>query len=123
MGNHTAKSSLSFQVLIQISELNEVTLVFSYGFDGSTEQSSFKQIFSSNAPECLHNSLFVASVIPLESISSHNATVWINRTPQSVRFCRPLKNEFIKETKEHILKEKKNLDEQIRNLEPLEYFW
>lgn len=122
--NHTAKRILSYQeeVLMQIDELNDVTLVLSYGFDGSTGQSSFKQIFSSNTPESLDNSLFVTSIIPLKLITSHHETVWINRTPQSVRFCRPIKIEFIKETKEHILKEKNNLDMQIKNLEPLEYF-
>lgn len=40
----------------------------------------------------------------------------INRSPQSIRFCRPLKIEFIKETRELILAEKENLDTQTRNL-------
>ncbi|KAI8125494.1 hypothetical protein CVS40_4198 [Lucilia cuprina] len=121
--NHTAKRILSYQeeVLLLIPELNEVTLVLSYGFDGSTGQSSFKQMFNSDSPESLDSSLFVTSVIPLKLISSNNAIVWKNRTPQSVRFCRPLKIEFIKETKEHILKEKHNIDLQISNLEHLEY--
>jgi len=33
-----------------------------------------------------------------------------------VRFCRPVKIEFVKESKELILKEKENLDNQIKNM-------
>jgi len=42
----------------------------------------------------------------------------MNRSPQSVRFCRPLKIEFIKETQSHIRAEKKRLDSEIENLVP-----
>ena len=108
--NHTAKRILSYQeVLLLMPELNEVTLVLSYGFDGSTGQSSFKQIFNTCAPESLDSSLFVTSVIPLKLLSSNNTIIWKNRTPQSVRFCRPLKIVFIKEAYfERKKKKKKN---------------
>lgn len=121
--NHTAKRILSYQeeVLNRMVEVNEVTVILSYGFDGSTGQNSFKQIFIGESAGGSDNSLFVTSVIPLKIITLDNAIIWINRTPQSVRFCRPLKIEFVKETREHILKEKHNLDQQILNLTNLEY--
>ncbi|KAF2904139.1 hypothetical protein ILUMI_02028 [Ignelater luminosus] len=34
--------------------------------------------------------------------------------PQSVRFCRPIKLQYAKETKDHVLKEKQSIDEKIR---------
>ena len=40
----------------------------------------------------------------------------MNRSPQSARFCRPLRIEFIKESKAHILKENAKLDFEIKNL-------
>lgn len=54
-------------------------------------------------------------------MSSAGTVVWMNRTPQSVRFCRPLKLELIKETKDHILKEKQSIDLQIKNIKPFKY--
>lgn len=47
--NHTATRILSYQVEV-LMQIDEVKLVLSYGFDGSTGQSSFKQIFSNKAP-------------------------------------------------------------------------
>ena len=45
----------------------------------------------------------------------------MNRSPQSVRFCRPLKIEFIKEGKAHILKENAKLHFEIKNVLPFVY--
>lgn len=108
--DHTAKRILLLQkeVIEQLSDINEATLIFSYGFDGSTGQSMFKQMFNENTPESFDQSLFVTSIIPLKLISFSNQIIWLNRTPQSIRFCRPIKIEYVKETKEHILAEKKN---------------
>ena len=39
---------------------------------------------------------------------------------QSIRFCRPLKLEYIKETKEHVLKEKNEINQQIEKLSDFE---
>lgn len=74
-----------------------------------------------NTLERSDQSLFVTSVIPIKIISSAGDNIWVNRTPQSVRFCRPLKVEFVKETKEHILTENHNINNQIKKLEPLQY--
>lgn len=69
-----------------------------------------------NTLERSDQSLFVTSVIPIKIISSAGDNIWVNRTPQSVRFCRPLKVEFVKETKEHILTENHNINNQIKKL-------
>jgi len=59
-----------------------------------------------------------ATIIPLKLLDSIGRVIWINRSPQSVRFCRPLKIEMIKETQSHIRAEKKPLDSEIENLVP-----
>jgi len=84
----------------QLGNTLSLTLIASYGFDGTTGQSSYKQHFAT-------------IIIPLKLMDHIGNVFWMNRTPQSIRFCRPVKLEFVKETKDRILDEKKNLDSQI----------
>ncbi|XP_050746028.1 uncharacterized protein LOC127011840 isoform X2 [Drosophila biarmipes] len=102
-------------------DATECTLIVSYVFDGSTGHRTYKQRFQLNESVGLDHSLFVTTVIPLKLMDQHHRVIWINRTPQSVRFCRPLKIEFVKESTALILKEKKNLDVEIENLNVLSY--
>lgn len=60
------------------------------------------------------------TIIPLRLIEASGNILWNNRTPQSIRFCRPLKLEYTKETKEIILKEKENIEEEINSLSAFE---
>ena len=48
--------------------------------------------------------------------------LWNNRTQQSVRFSKPLNVEYVKESTEHILKEKHDIDGKIDKLETLTIF-
>lgn len=118
--NHTASRILPLQedLFINLPNITNAKLIVSYGFDGSTGQSMYKQRFEASEPASFDQSLFVTTVIPLKLVDNFGTVLWINQTPQSVRFCRPLKMEFVKESKEHILKEKENLDTQIKNLMP-----
>ena len=78
----------------------------SYGFDSSTGQANFKQGFDEpSTSKCSNASLLVTTIMPLRLLISTGIPVWNNRTPQSPRFCRPDKLEYIKETKDSILKE------------------
>ena len=43
--------------------------------------------------------------------------LWNNRTQQSLRFSKPLNVEYVKESTEHILKEKHDIDGQMDKLE------
>lgn len=120
--DHTAGRILAYQEEVFCSiDADEVELILSYGFDGSTGHSLYRQKFVESTPQSLDQSLFVTSVIPLKIVSSAGAVIWMNRTPQSVRFCRPLKVELVKETKDHILQEKQNIDRQILNIKPFQY--
>jgi len=104
--------------LCQFANITDVKLIVSYGFDGSTGHSMYKQRFEGYEPDTFDHSLFVTTLIPLQLLDSLGRVLWMNHTTQSIRFCRPLKMEFIKESKEHILKERNNLDEEIRKLMP-----
>ncbi|XP_075149012.1 uncharacterized protein LOC142222645, partial [Haematobia irritans] len=120
--DHTAKRIFAYQdEVLCTMDIEESTLILSYGFDGSTGHSLFKQKFVENISESFDQSLFITSVIPIKIISSTGDNIWVNRTPQSVHFCRPLKVEFVKETKEHILTENHNINEQIEKLKSLQY--
>ena len=47
-----------------------------------------------------------------------NGPYWkcvLDESYSSIRFCRPVKPEFVKKIKDHILAEKKKLDNQIKD--------
>lgn len=121
--DHTAERIMELQkeVLAEIDDISHCTLITSYGFDGSTGQSIYKQQFHSDEPASLDLSLFVTTIIPLQLKDENQRIIWKNRAPQSVRFCRPLKIEYAKESQTKILLEKKSLDVQIATLKDYLY--
>lgn len=121
--NHTASRIFLLQddVFKKHQNIADVKLIASYGFDGSTGQSMYKQRFLGERSDINDDSLFVTSVIPLKLTDDFGTPLWINQSPQSVRFCRPLKLEFAKETKDLILAEKADLESQIQNLTAFNY--
>lgn len=122
--DHTAQRILLFQkdVLHVMADISNVVLIASYGFDGTTGQSMFKQRFETSTPQLFDQSLFVTTIIPLQMLDSSGKIIWRNRTTQSVRFCRPLKMQFAKESTDLILSENSQLDMQISYLNPFEYY-
>lgn len=123
---HTTQRIIFLQedVFIQFMDSQNVdtccaTMIFSYGFDGSSGQANYKQKFECEVSnkKTFESSLFATTVILLRFTSTSGTILWNNRTPQSNRFCRPLKLEYTNETKEHILIEKAALDEEIKNLQ------
>ena len=109
--DHTTKRIVSLQqeVTCAIELVNNnkfiCEIIFSYGFDGSSSQAAYKQKFDSPGVKS-DNSLFATTVIPLRLVANNNPIFWTNQAPQPIRFCWPLKLEYTKETKEHVLKEK-----------------
>ena len=92
----------------QLGYTLSLTLTASYGFDGATGQSSNKQHFFGCDALLSDDSLFATTIIPQKLMDHIGNVFWMNRTPQSIRFCRAVKLVFIKEKKEHILAQKKN---------------
>ena len=66
------------------------------------------------------NFLFATIVIPFRLVANNNLILWNNQAPQSIRLNRPLKLEYMKETKEHVLKEKIEIEQQIEKLSDFE---
>ena len=108
--DHTTKRIIYLQqILCAIESANDnkftCEIIFRYRFDGSPGQAAYKQKFNSPGVKS-DNSLFATTVIPLRLVANNNLISWNNQAPQSIRFCRPLKLEYMMETKEHVLKEK-----------------
>lgn len=93
----------------------------SWGFYGSTGQSFYKQKFDQSAQDYSfnENSLFAITFVPLRIVSDKFCLAWLNPTPQSYRFCRPLHIQYQKETSNLILSEKAWVEEQIKELLPI----
>ena len=83
-----------------------------------TLQAAYKQKFDT-AVSLSDLNLFVTTVISLILNSEDYQILWKNRTQKSVRFSKPLKVEYVKESTEHILKEKHDIDGNIDKLETL----
>lgn len=81
------------------------SLVLSYGFDGSSGQSNYNQKYLECPLFDSDSSIFATTVTPSRLVDASHNIIWNNRTPQSIRFCRPLKLEFFKETRDAILRE------------------
>ena len=89
-----------------------------YGFDG-TKAPKYKQKFTEDGRD---DNIFCTSLVPLALtvVVGTGKKLWTNPRPSSVRLCRPIKIEFIKETKEVCKAEEKNLKDQIAKLLPCE---
>lgn len=120
--NHTASRIVDLQdeVLIAYAkeeELDEIklTLRLSWGFDGSTGQSIYKQKMDGPGDD---HSLFATTIIPLVVETETQFYVWKNKTPQSFRSCRPLSLKYVKESDSVIQAEKERVESEIASLQP-----
>lgn len=90
------------------------------GFDGASSQSIYCQKYElENYEEAMKNeeTLLQTGIVPL-SISFGDRKLWEIENPNSAKFCRPLKLEFIKETKDVCVNEQKVINDQISKLNP-----
>lgn len=56
------------------------------------------------------------SFVPLQITSKNNKVMWMNNRPSSVRYCRPIKFTFMKETPSTTLQEYNYYKKEINNL-------
>ena len=101
------------------SAMKELQLEATMGFDSSSGHSNPHQKFSDNTidSQSSHQTLFVSSmlIIRIKSKIDENYS-WVNPTPQSYRFCRPLRIAFEKEDEVSIEKEYNRLNNQMCNI-------
>lgn len=118
--DHTASRILASQKEVIDSTSNNqdqnLILLGKWGFDGSSGHSEYKQAFQD--PTMQDGSLFVTSYVPLRLVfeGSPEKVVWKNPRTSSTRYCRPVRFQFKKETKEVTLNEEKYFKEKIISL-------
>lgn len=131
--NHTAGRLLLLQedvvraYLLKSNQTNNelaIKLQVKWGFDGSSNQSKYNQKFASAefAKEGDDASLFATTIVPLRMsiIGNSGVIIWQNPTPQSTRWCRPLRIQFKKESPELTLQEKRSVENEIAALKPFQ---
>ena len=96
-------------------------LIAKWGCDGSSNQSRYKQKFTN--PESNDENLFAISMVPLQLYyldSDKNKTIiWFNPNPSSVKYCRPIKLLYKKESVDLIKFEIDQIKSQIDELRPV----
>lgn len=109
-------------VLNPVEKELETVFICSYGFDGTTGNSQYKQRYKDTIPNASNtdDSLFATSLIPLRWSTKDNVILWNNRASQSVRFCRPISLQYVKEPVDVIAAQKANIEAEIDELQPLE---
>lgn len=102
--------------------MRTLELIVKWGFGGSSGQSQYKQNASSGLEVSDHN-LFATWLVPsqLRNVSPNGniSVLWSNPRPSSVRYCRPLRLQFLKETAAVINTEHEYVTSQISQLSPL----
>ncbi|KAL4113959.1 hypothetical protein QTP88_017505 [Uroleucon formosanum] len=93
-------------------------LISKWGCDGSSQQSEYKQVFNSECDS--DSSIFFTSVVPLQLVSGdidgpNKIILWQNPRPSSPRYYRPIKIQFIHETVDITLQEKKRIQEDFKS--------
>lgn len=107
------ESELNAVVGTSSSEIIECSCEFSYGFDGSSGFSQFQQELNTQRSD---KSLFVSSLCLLRVKSTLFGNLWVNPSPSSVRFNRPIWLIYEKETDKLTEYVDKALKEEIKNM-------
>lgn len=100
---------------------NPLKLYISYGFDSSAGHKNPHQGFQNQENETResHMSLFASVAVILAITDAQTRKVlWLNPSPQSVRFCRPLRLAYEKETLTALTTERDRLREEVETLQP-----
>lgn len=126
--DHTASRISAISSIEKLQEnMDNFEIIYKWGCDGSSGHSEYKQKFGPSAPSSTSDSdLFLFSLVPLQfrcTIKEDNFIIWKNPRPSSTTFCRPIKFIFAKETAESTLKEVKDIETQIEDLNATETYY
>ncbi|KAJ8685239.1 hypothetical protein QAD02_021032 [Eretmocerus hayati] len=95
-----------------------------WGLDGASAQQTIKQKWLEAANQIenllqpLDASIVQVSMVPLRIVTTEGEILWINPTPNSTSYCRPVQFEFQKETTEYTMSQYEHYEDKIRQLEP-----
>lgn len=98
----------------------ELVLLSSWGMDGSTGYSQYHQAFPTSSQKD-DADVFSVTTTPIQLFYRANKDniLWYNLSPQSIRFCRPIMLEFVKESKVVVLNNKQSIEKQMSELVPV----
>ncbi|KAG4066296.1 hypothetical protein HA402_000520 [Bradysia odoriphaga] len=127
--DHTAKRLLQLQEPVISSIKNEginsnkitVKLQVKWGSDGSSDHSRYNQKFVDvKQDENSDGNLFATTMVPLQikTVVGDAKIIWKNTTPQSPRWCRPLRLHFAKEEDPFTIQELESVQREIDTLHP-----
>lgn len=116
--DHTTSRLLSTLELENHFKTNQsLTLISKWGMDGSSGQKEYKQAFRG---EFSDSNLLLSCLVPIqlytENEKKEKIVVWNNPRPSSTFYCRPIKMQFLKETKEISKREYDALKAEIDQL-------
>lgn len=116
--DHTVSRILTDQSEVLRNDDSNLEITFKWGADGSGSQKNYKQAFQSEHSDDSY--LFMSSLVPIQirSMNNHKKIYWQNPRPNSVRYCRPIRLQFVKETDTVIKDEFTYIDRQIENVSP-----
>lgn len=97
----------------------QLQATYKWGFDGASGQSLYKQVFQGGSGNLTDESIMMVSLIPLQvsQINSPSTIIWKNPHPSSTRLCRPIRFDFVKESKATSIETHNYIQQQVNNLE------
>lgn len=98
----------------------EMVLLSSWGMDGSTGYSQYHQSFPGTNQQD-DSDVFSVTTTPIHLylLSNRKHIFWYNLTPQSIRYCRPIMLEFVKESKQVVIDCKNTIERELSELVPV----
>ncbi|XP_062538769.1 uncharacterized protein LOC134207057 [Armigeres subalbatus] len=98
----------------------EMVLLSSWGMDGSTGYSQYHQSFPGTNQQD-DSDVFSVTTTPIHLylLSNRKHIFWYNLTPQSIRYCRPIMLEFVKESKQVVIDCKNTIKRELSELVPV----
>lgn len=125
--NHTASRLLLLQteVLQAVQSIHKnalnLKLQIKWGVDGSSDHARYNQKFENENTENSDANLFATTMVPLRITMNKDSKIiiWNNSTPQSARWCRPIRLHFVKETEEFTNQEIQSVQSEIETLNSL----
>ena len=84
-------------------------MISKVGYDGCTGQSIYKQLVSEDmdlASIAVEESLFLTCLVPLQIRNKETGeVVWTNPRPSSTLYCRPIRFQYVKESRDTVTEE------------------
>lgn len=100
---------------INTIDSDKLTLLTKWGCDGASNQSQYKQRFANENDD--DGNIFLINIVPIKLYDESTGNIiWVNISPSSTRFCRPVKFRFTKENTDVIKTEVNDMNDQIDHL-------